>query len=135
MVKIRLRKQRDLVMPWRYGWTNTIFAIDMFMVRLVFPLMSFGGIIYINLTTPFSMALVLTHIYWITAIFTCLKLCISWDLCFTPRAASLWYGPAVPIYRAVLRFAIFIAFALELLRIGQRHGYVPDPIWQETPHW
>ncbi len=135
MVKIRLRKQSDLVMPWRYGWTNTLFAIDMLMVRLIFPLTSFGGIIYINLTTPFSVALVLTHIYWITAFFTAIKLSISWDLCFTPRGTSLWMAPIVPIYRAVLRFAIFIAFALELLRIGQRHGYVPDQIWQETPHW
>jgi poly-beta-1,6-N-acetyl-D-glucosamine synthase len=37
MVKVRLRKHKDFINPFRYGWQSTILAVDNIIFRVLFP--------------------------------------------------------------------------------------------------
>ncbi|MGB0669912.1 MAG: glycosyltransferase family 2 protein [Rhodospirillales bacterium] len=135
MVKIRIRKQRSLASPGLFGGINTFMMIDLFAVRIFLPLMFVIGFLGMFLTGPFQGPMLLTHLYWITMVFSALKLSIAHDIVGTPRSVGLWLVPIIPFYRLCLKLIVILAISLEFLRIGIKHPYVPDKIWQQMPHW
>lgn len=135
MVKIRLRKQGDLLFPWRYGWRNALVALDTLVVRIGMPWLYFSAAIYLLATQPFNTPMLLSGLYWLTLFFTLIKMLIAYDITSSPQPRRFLMLPVVPFLRLLLRIAVFHAQASELLRIGQRHPYVPDRVWQQTPHW
>ena len=93
MVKIRLRKQQDLFSFRRYGWTNTWMMVDLVLTRMVLPMLFVIGLVTYLVNGPLSMPIVLTHLYWITVIFSFIKLAIAYDVTGTPRLINLWMHP------------------------------------------
>jgi cellulose synthase/poly-beta-1,6-N-acetylglucosamine synthase-like glycosyltransferase len=135
MVKIRLRKHRDLISPRRFGWTNTLITVDLILVRIVLPVIAVWEVFAMSLSGPMHTPEILTVLYWLTALGILFKLLIARDVDRTPQPVNLWVVPLMPLFRIVLRVVLLGAIAREWLRIGQRHAYVPMHIWQETPHW
>lgn len=135
MVKVRLRKHGDLLRAWRYGWRNMLVTADLVVVRAALPLLIFAGILLASRDGPGSAPILLTHLYWISAVFSLIKLAIARDLARTPRLERLWLAPLLPLYRVGLRFFTFAAEIRELLRVGLYHAYVPRRVWDQTPHW
>lgn len=135
MVKVRVRKQWDMLIPGRYRLRDMAVAIDTAIVRLFIPWLYFTSIIVVMATAPLSTPVLLTHLYWLTLTFTLIKMLIAHDLTHTPSARCFLLLPLLPLQRLMLRLVVFAAQLLELLRIGIRHPYVPDRIWKATPHW
>lgn len=135
MVKIRLRKQGDLILPWRYGWRNALVGIDTLMVRVIMPWLYFTAAIYLFATAPFSAPALITGFYWISIFFTLIKLLIAYDITSSPQPARFILVPLLPFMRLVLRIVVFHAQVSEMFRIGIKHPYVPERIWQQVPHW
>ena len=135
MVKIRLRKQRDLFNAKKYGRQTMWMMLDLITVRMVMPMMFFIGVIHYMFAGPFSAPIVLTHMYWLTSVFSLLKLFIANDIFGTPRPIGYWLVPLIPFYRMALRIVVLIALLREFLRIKPQHGYVPDKIWNQAPQW
>ena len=52
MVKIRLRKHRDLMSPRRFGWTNTLITVDLILVRIVLPVIAVWELFAMSLSGP-----------------------------------------------------------------------------------
>ena len=135
MVKIRLRKQGDILLPWRYGWRNALVGLDTLVVRVLLPWLYFSAVAYIFLTAPFSVPALITGLYWLSLFFTLVKMLIAYDISGAPQPARFLLAPVVPFMRLFLRVVVFHAQVAELLRIGMRHPYVPDRVWEQTPHW
>lgn len=135
MVKIRLRKQKGLFSYKTFGLTNLIMMLDLVLVRLVLPVLFLLAVAVYLTTAPFSAPILLTHLYWITLVFTLLKLLAARDVVNTPRPTSLWAVPIIPFYRIALRLNVIVALVLEGLRIGIHHPYVPQKIWGQIEHW
>ncbi len=148
MIKIRLRKQGDLLVFadfWsnlrrlrlvpRYGWATWLVGVDTYVLRLALPWLYFSGAAFILLTEPSQIAVLLKVLYWTSLFFSLIKLLIARDVIGQPVPRRFLIIPLLPFLRLVLRIVVFAAQAQELLRINIKHGYVPDRIWQETPHW
>ena len=99
------------------------------------PWLYFSGAAFILLTEPGRIAVLLTVLYWISLFFSLIKLLIARDVTGQPVPKRFLIIPLLPFLRLALRIVVFAAQAQELLRINIKHGYVPDRIWQETPHW
>ncbi len=135
MVKIRLRKQSDLILPWRYGWRNASVAIDTLVVRVLMPWLYFTAAVYLFATAPFSAPSLITGFYWLALFFTFIKLMIAYDITASPRPGSFFAAPLLPVMRLVLRLVVMHAQVSEMLRIGIKHPYVPEKVWEQIPHW
>lgn len=135
MVKIRLRKHRDLMLPGRFGLANALITFDLILVRIVLPVVATWEVIAMFASGPMRAPEILTAVYWLTALGIFLKLLIARDVARAPQPFSLWVVPVMPLFRIALRLVLVVAIVREWLRIGQRHAYVPLHIWQETPHW
>jgi len=135
MVKIRLRKHGGMLLPWRHGWTNTLMTLDNMFLRIVMPALAISGAVSLYATSPFSAPVLITHLYWMVAAFSLVKLVIARDISGFPRWRNIALVPLMPVYRLVLRLVIYTGILQEILRIKLRHGYVPEKIWRQTPHW
>jgi cellulose synthase/poly-beta-1,6-N-acetylglucosamine synthase-like glycosyltransferase len=135
MVKIRLRKQGDLLFPWRYGWRNAVVALDTLAVRVFMPWLYFSAALYLLATAPLTTPMLISGFYWLSLFFTLVKTLIAYDITASPQPARFLMLPVVPFLRLGLRIVVFHAQVSELLRIGSRHPYVPDRVWAQTPHW
>ena len=135
MVKIRIRKQGDMLLPWRYGWRNWAVAMDTMIVRVVMPWLYFTAAVYLFATSPFSAPALITGFYWIALFFTFIKLLIAYDITASPRPGSFFVTPLIPALRLVLRLVVMHAQVSEMLRIGIKHPYVPERVWDQIPHW
>ncbi|MGQ0674499.1 MAG: glycosyltransferase family 2 protein, partial [Rhodospirillales bacterium] len=109
MVKIRLRKQADLLLPWRYGWRNATVAIDTVVVRVLMPWLYFTAAVYLFVTAPFSAPALITGFYWLALFFSMIKLLIAYDITASPRPGSFFIAPLLPAMRLVLRLAVMHA--------------------------
>lgn len=135
MVKIRLRKQGDLILPGRYGWGNALVALDTLVVRVFMPWLYFSAAVWLLATAPLSTPMLISGFYWLSLFFTIVKTLIAYDITSSPQPARFLMLPLVPFMRLGLRIAVFHAQLSELLRIGSKHPYVPERIWRQTPHW
>ena len=134
MVKIRLRKHADLINP-RYGWDNTIIALDNWIFRVILPVYAVFAIIHGLFLFGTERAVIFTSLYAILVFLVACRVLIASDLARTPPLYDLILTPLYPIYRFILRAVDVYAIVREALRIGLYHPYVPRRIWKEIPHW
>jgi poly-beta-1,6-N-acetyl-D-glucosamine synthase len=136
LVKIRLSKHRDHLVPGRYGFADAFLVLQMLYVRLLLPwLLLFGLLILVWESGPGSVPGLMTRLYWISLIFTLVRLLIARDLARTPQPIHFWLLFLYPFYKIFLRGPVMYAEFCELIRIGAKHPYVPDHIWEEIPWW
>ena len=136
MVKIRLSKHRDMLALGRYGVGNAVVMLDLLIMRITFPWVAAVGLLAFALMDgPLSAPALLIDIYWIYLVWLFVKALISRDIAFTPQPHYFLLLLVYPFYKLGLRAAVMSAELAELLRIGVKHPYVPDHVWQETPWW
>jgi poly-beta-1,6-N-acetyl-D-glucosamine synthase len=135
MVKVRLRKHKDFINPFRYGWKSTILAVDNLIFRVLFPGYATYAILMRLTVYGSDKPLFFTSLYLLTVFFTCSRILMVNDLSGTPPLYELILAPLYPFYRLMLRTAEVFAEVRELLRVGLYHPYVPKRIWSEIPHW
>ena len=136
MVKMRLSKHRDMFSLGRYGAGNAIVVCDLLVMRVLLPWMAGVGLLTMAAANgPLSEPMLLTDFYWIYTGCVLVKALIARDIGRTPQPVQFWLLLVFPFYRLALRVVMMTAQLAELLRIGAKHPYVPDHIWQETPWW
>ena len=135
MVKIRLHKQLDIGMPNRFGLSNMLMTLDLFITRIAVPILGFFGVIYYTLSMPLSRPLLLTGLYWIVIFLLSIRLLITNDIFRTPNLRTFWIWPLYPFYRLPIRIVELVSVIRELLGIYRWHPYVPKRIWDQTIHW
>jgi hypothetical protein len=136
MVKIRLSKHRDQFVLGRYGSANAIVALQLLIIRLAFPWAAVTGLFFFSFAYgPLSVPRLLKTYYWVYLAFLLVKMLIARDIAGTPQPNHFWLLFAFPFYRLFLRVPVMYGQFCELIRIGAKHPYVPDHIWQEIPWW
>jgi hypothetical protein len=73
--------------------------------------------------------------YWILVVFLLVRILITRDVASTPKLANFPLIFLYPIYVVWLELPNVYAEWSELFRIGAKHPYVPDHIWEEIPWW
>ncbi len=135
IVKIRVSKHRDMFVLGRYGFINAIIAAQL-VIRLILPVSLLIGLLLTSILRGFesSPALILTF-YWIIVVFLLGRTLITRDVASTPSTVNLPLIFIYPIYVLWLELPNIYAEWSELFRIGAKHPYVPDHIWEEIPWW
>ena len=109
---------------------------DLLVMRVLLPWMAGVGLLTMAAADgPLSAPMLLTDFYWIYTGCVLVKALIARDIGSTPQPVQFWLLLVFPFYRLALRVVMMTAQLAELLRIGAKHPYVPDHIWQETPWW
>lgn len=135
VIKIRISKHRDQFVLGRYGFANAVIALNV-IVQLVWPWLWLVGLLAaIFERGPLSVPMLFAALYWIYLINVLTKMLISRDLSRAPQAAHFWLLFAYPFYMLWLRIPVMYVEFCELFRIGAKHPYVPDHVWQEIPWW
>jgi biofilm PGA synthesis N-glycosyltransferase PgaC len=136
MVKIRLSKHRDQFVLGRYGLANAVVALQLLFIRLTLPWMGLILLLFVTFVYgPLTVPRLMTDIYCIYLIYLLIKSLIARDVARTPQPNHFWLLFVFPFYRLFLRVPVMYAEFCELFRIGARHPYVPDHVWQEIPWW
>jgi poly-beta-1,6-N-acetyl-D-glucosamine synthase len=136
MVKIRLSKHRDMFVLGRYGLGNTLITLDLLFMRMVLPWVALIAISTVAVMNgPLSAPALLTRVYWVYLFWLLIKALIARDIFGVPQPHNFWLLFLYPFYKLGLRAVIMFAACRELLRIGIKHPYVPDHVWQEIPWW
>jgi len=136
MIKIRVSKHRDQFVLGRYGLANGVLAAQLLVGRIAVPLTSVIGLVWeTSLNGPWYTPQILVTFYWIVVIFTLIRLLISRDISNTPLPVNFWLVFLYPFYFLWLLLPVLYAEVCELCRIGAKHPYVPDHVWEEIPWW
>jgi len=136
MVKIRISKHRDQFVLTRYGFANAVVALELLFGRVILPWGLLITLLAVTLETgPLSVPQIVVNFYWIYLIFVLIKALIIRDFCCTPQPVNFWLLMIYPYYNFFLRVPVMYAELCELFRIGAKHPYVPDHVWQEIPWW
>jgi hypothetical protein len=137
VVKICVSKHRDQFVLGRYGFANAVLAVAQLLYRLLIPLVLLVGLFWTAAENgPLSTPEVLVTLYWILLIYLLIRMLIVRDLATTPMPMNFWLIFVYPFYLLLLVGpAQFYAELTELFRIGAKHPYVPDHIWEEIPWW
>lgn len=137
VVKICVSKHRDQFVLGRYGLANAVLAVAQLLYRLLIPLVLLIGLFWTAAENgPLSVPEILVTLYWILLIYLLIRMLIVRDLATTPMPMNFWLIFVYPFYLLFLVGpAQFYAELTELFRIGAKHPYVPDHIWEEIPWW
>lgn len=136
MVKIRLSKHRDMLSLGHHGLGNAMVVLDLLVMRVMLPWVAAVGLLTISVTGgPLSAPMLLTDIYWAYVACLLLKGLIARDIGRTPQPVHFWLLLVFPFYRLRLRIVMMTAQLAELLRIGAKHPYVPEHVWEAIPWW
>ncbi len=135
IIKIRVSKHRDMFLLGRYGVINAIIAMQL-TVRLLFPATLLTGLFFgfFQHGLEGSPELVLTF-YWIVIIFLLVRILVTREVASTPSLVNFPLLFFYPFYVLWLELPNIYAEWSELFRIGAKHPYVPDHIWEEIPWW
>ena len=135
IIKIRVSKHRDMFLLGRYGVINAIIAIQL-AVRLLLPATLLTGLFFgfFQHGLEGSPELVLTF-YWIVVIFLLVRILVTREVASTPSLVNFPLLFFYPFYVLWLELPNIYAEWSELFRIGAKHPYVPDHIWEEIPWW
>jgi cellulose synthase/poly-beta-1,6-N-acetylglucosamine synthase-like glycosyltransferase len=135
VVKIRLSKHRDQFVLGRYGLANAFLALQL-LARLLLPwAVLIALVVGAFAFEPLSVPGLVVNIYWVYLIYLVIKCLIGRDLARTPQPDHFPLLFVFPFYMLSLHVPIMYAQFSELFRIGAKHPYVPDHIWQEIPWW
>lgn len=136
MVKIRTRKHGNMIRANVFGLRNAYVALDIFLFRLFYPLLTLFGISYTVIFYPFEAPIIITFLFWITAMTTFINMLILNDIFGHPRLGhAILRAPQMPLYRLTLRLCLMVVMVQELLRLQLKHPYIPERIWRHIPHW
>jgi cellulose synthase/poly-beta-1,6-N-acetylglucosamine synthase-like glycosyltransferase len=136
MIKIRVSKHRDQFILGRYGFTNALLAAQLLIGRLMLPVTVIAAVLIVLLKDgPLSAPQILVAFYWIIVVYLLIRMLIARDISRTPQPVSFSLILLYPFYFLWLMGPIVYAEICELLRIGAKHPYVPDHIWEEIPWW
>jgi hypothetical protein len=135
IIKIRISKHRDMFLLGRYGFANAIIALQL-AVRLLTPATLLTGLLFAFFQHGLEGApeVVLTF-YWITVMFLLVRILVTRDISSTPTLINFPLIFAYPFYVLWLELPNIYAEWSEFFRIGAKHPYVPDHIWEEIPWW
>ncbi len=135
IIKIRVSKHRDMFLLGRYGFTNAIIALQLG-VRLLLPVTLLIGLFWAFYQHGLSGApeVVLTF-YWILVMFLLVRILVTREVASTPKLVNFPLILLYPFYVVWLELPNIYAEWSELFRIGAKHHYVPDHIWEEIPWW
>ncbi|HLY56690.1 MAG TPA: glycosyltransferase [Stellaceae bacterium] len=136
MVKIRLSKHSDTLSLFQpYGWQMGFIAMHTLFIRTILVWAPLFGLIYLLISNPTHRPIFITGAYGVLVTWAAIKLMIVRDLAGTPTITRLAMIPLMPFYYTVLRLVSLWGIAVELTRLQTKHAYVPNHIWEETPHW
>ena len=135
-VKIRISKHRDQFMLGRYGFANAVLSVQLLLRRLLLPPVTLIGLFWVTLQNgPLDVPQILVTFLWIVLFFLLIRMLIARDICKTPQPVHFWLVFFDPFYNLWLLGPLLYAQSSELFRIGTKHPYVPDHVWQEIPWW
>ena len=135
IIKIRVSKHRDMFMLGRYGFANAVIALQLG-VKLLVPATLLIGLLWAFCKHGLEGApeVVLTF-YWIMIVFLLVRVLITRDVANTPKLMNFPLIFLYPFYILWLEPPNIYAGWSEFFRIGAKHPYVPDHIWEEIPWW
>jgi cellulose synthase/poly-beta-1,6-N-acetylglucosamine synthase-like glycosyltransferase len=137
IVKICLSKHRDLFVLGRYGFANAVLVIEVALIHMIIPIAFITGMFWAAFEDgPLSAPGLLVTAYWVVLIYVLVGALIARDLYGAPTPARF---PLIFLFPFYLLFLVavpqYYAEFTELFRIGAKHHYVPDHIWEEIPWW
>jgi poly-beta-1,6-N-acetyl-D-glucosamine synthase len=135
IIKIRVSKHRDMFMLGRYGFANAIIALQL-AFRLLIPVTLLVGLFWALYEHGLQGApeVILTS-YWIIVLFLFVRILITREIASTPKSVNFPLIFLYPFYVVWLELPNIFAEWSEMFRIGAKHPYVPDHIWEEIPWW
>jgi biofilm PGA synthesis N-glycosyltransferase PgaC len=135
IIKIRISKHRDQFLLGRYGFANALIALNTLLVLLVPWVFLIGIIVALFGKGPLGVPMLLAATYWIYLMNTLVRMLIARDLSNTPQVMHFWLLSLFPFYSLSLRIPNMYAEICEFVRIGAKHPYVPDHVWEKIPWW
>jgi cellulose synthase/poly-beta-1,6-N-acetylglucosamine synthase-like glycosyltransferase len=135
LIKIRVSKHRDMFLLGRYGFAAAVMNIQL-VVKLLLPVSFVIGMIWTMLAygVMSSPELIRTS-YWILVFFLLVRLLITREIANTPKWINFPLIFIYPFYMLWLLLPMIYAEWMELFRVGAKHPYVPDHVWEEIPWW
>jgi biofilm PGA synthesis N-glycosyltransferase PgaC len=135
LIKIRISKHRDLFILGRYG-----FAVTVMTIRLVLILLLPATFIFAMFWAVFSHGLagspeLIVTSYWVLIVILLIRVLATRDIANTPKWINFPLITLYPFYIVWLLFPMIYAEWAELMRVGAKHPYVPDHVWNEIPWW
>jgi poly-beta-1,6-N-acetyl-D-glucosamine synthase len=133
IIKIRISKHRDMFLLGRYGFANAVIAVQL-AVRLLLPVTLLIGLLWALCEHGLAGApeIVLTS-YWILVMSFLVRILVTREVASTPKLVNFPLIFLYPFYVLWLELPNIYAEWGELFRIGAKHPYVPDHIWEEIP--
>ncbi len=136
MVKIRVSKHRDQFILGRYGFANAVLAVQLLLGRILLPATALLVLLWVAFAEgPIYEPQLLLATYWVWLIFLFVRTLISREIASTPTPYNYALIFIYPFYVLWLMLPCLYAEWAELLRIGSKHPYVPDHVWDEAPWW
>lgn len=136
IVKIQLSKHRDRFVLGRYGFADAVLAVYMLGARMLISMAGLIGIFWATFENgPLEAPQIVVTFYWIVLLYLLIRMLISRELAGTPTPVNFPLMFLIPFYLLWLKVVQEYAVICELLRIGAKHPYVPDHIWEEIPWW
>jgi cellulose synthase/poly-beta-1,6-N-acetylglucosamine synthase-like glycosyltransferase len=136
MIKIRVSKHRDQFVLGRYGFANALLAVQLLLGRMLLPAAVLVGLLFATSENgPLNVPQIVVTFYWVILIYLLIRMLIVRDISRTPQPVNFWLVVIYPFYYLWLMPAVLYAEICELFRIGAKHPYVPDHVWQEIPWW
>lgn len=135
IVKILISKHRDRFLLGRYGLSNAILVIQLIALLVTPWTVLIGLAIILAEEGPLTVPELLRSAYWVFVLSMLIKMLIAQDIARTPQFSNFWLALFYPFYFLFLLFPVKYAELCEFVRIGTKHPYVPDHVWQEIPWW
>ena len=133
MVKIRLRKHRDLG-TFRYGVKEALVYYENVLNRTLIPECFFIAALSARLLHGSEGPVIIGGLYWFTTIMLVVKCLIALDVGGEPTLREFWLIFLYPLYRIPIFLTQVIQIWREVLHIKPWHPYVPKHIWNQIPH-
>jgi cellulose synthase/poly-beta-1,6-N-acetylglucosamine synthase-like glycosyltransferase len=131
------RKHVDVMIPWRFHFSNFIELLLQFFFTILCPYMYYCYIVALLIWRPELVPIFLVASYIIYEIFFFLLLLSAISL--SERRKEEWgyliYVLILPLVNEYLRFVRAISYILELLRIRYEDPHLPAKAWKHSPRW
>jgi hypothetical protein len=121
----------------RYGFSNAVLTLSVLFGRILVPLATMAALLWaVSDNGPLRSPEILTTFYWIVVFYVLIRMLIARDITGSPTPLNFWLAPLFPFYMLfIVGLSQMYAEITELFRIGAKHAYVPDHIWEEIPWW
>jgi cellulose synthase/poly-beta-1,6-N-acetylglucosamine synthase-like glycosyltransferase len=137
LIKIRISKHRDYFVLGRYGFADALLAIQLLVLRLLIPVTLITALFWgVFENGPLAAPEILARLYWLSLIYLLVRMLITREVSSSPTPINFWLIFIYPFYLFFIVHLVQIyAEISELFRLGVKHPYVPDHIWEEIPWW